>query len=467
MISYLITNSPLVSALFTDEIEVVQGGVNYGATFSQYITLLEGQALTWTGSHVWTTSTTPIVITQGIATTGSPTAFTLTAGAHTTLTAGTEAIPYLVDLSATCQFSTGAIATQRGMVIKPQTLAFVGASMVTTAVTLDVSSPIAGTNATLTNSYAGRFTASAAGHTPLVLKLAATPTGNAFEIRTSINTLPFFVDNLYNLSLISPAGVLFYSSSTSNPITVAQGASNALTITNGSGNVHVCIATTVAAATSRLTVNSNTTTDSVASVQLNSANTNEKVLVIQGIASRTAPLIQLQTSAGASLGNVGGCIADHYATVSSSSTSGAFDTIYSDTTVANTLAINGDKITFDYTLTIVSSATATREIKLAFGGITIFDSTALTFAAAGTVRITGYIQRVTSTTCRAVVRFDPSGSATILGFALTTYTSDGTLTGLTLSGTNILLLSAAAAGTGAAAADISGVLGTVSCIPSS
>jgi hypothetical protein len=223
----------------------------------------------------------------------------------------------------------------------------------------------------------------------------------------------------------------------------------------------------VAAATSRLTVNSNTTTDSVASVQLNSANTNEKVLVIQGIASRTAPLIQLQTSAGASLGNVGGCIADHYATVSSSSTSGAFDTIYSDTTVANTLAINGDKITFDYTLTIVSSATATREIKLAFGGITIFDSTALTFAAAGTVRITGYIQRVTSTTCRAVVRFDPSGSATILGFALTTYTSDGTLTGLTLSGTNILLLSAAAAGTGAAAADISGVLGTVSCIPSS
>lgn len=188
-------------------------------------------------------------------------------------------------------------------------------------------------------------------------------------------------------------------------------------------------------------------------------------LAIRGATSRSQPLLQLQTSASASLGNVGGCVFDHIADASSTSTDGTFDTIYTDTTVANALAINGDKITFDYSLTVVSSATATRQFKLAFAGITIFDSGALTFAATGTVRIFGYIVRKTSTTCRAMISFRPAGSSTILGFAQEVYVADGTLTGLTLTGTNVLLLTAAAASTGAASGDIKGVTGTVSIIP--
>jgi hypothetical protein len=60
----------------------------------------------------------------------------------------------------------------------------------------------------------------------------------------------------------------------------------------------------------------------------------------------------------------------------------------------------------------------------------------------------------------------PTGSAAILAYSTSTYTSDATLTGMTLSGTNALLVSAAAAGAGAASADIVGVLGTVSYMPS-
>lgn len=172
-----------------------------------------------------------------------------------------------------------------------------------------------------------------------------------------------------------------------------------------------------------------------------------------------------KTAAAASLGNIGGCAFDHFANGSSTSTDGTLDTLYTDTTVANTLLTNGDKIQADYLISIVSSATATRRILISFAGITIFDSGALTYAATGTVRIYVTIIRVTSTTCRAVVDFEPAGSATVLGFRSVTYTSDATLTALTLSGTNVLVVKGAAAGTGAASADIVGRLGTIFLTP--
>jgi hypothetical protein len=188
--------------------------------------------------------------------------------------------------------------------------------------------------------------------------------------------------------------------------------------------------------------------------------------IFKGAASRSVALLNLQSSAGGSLGNVGGVTFDHFANVTSTSTNGTFDTIWSDTTVANALAVNGDKIVASYGLSAVAHATATRNFKVAFGGITIFDSTAQVYVATGTVNISVMIMRVTSTTCRAIVQFMPTGSAAILAYSTSTYTSDATLTGMTLSGTNALLVSAAAAGAGAASADIVGVLGTVSYMPS-
>ncbi len=96
-----------------------------------------------------------INLTSVASTTGSPTVVAITSPADTTLTASTESIAVNVNLSATRQFSTGALTTQREMLIQAPTYGFVGASTITTAGTLVISgAPIAGTNATITNSYA-------------------------------------------------------------------------------------------------------------------------------------------------------------------------------------------------------------------------------------------------------------------------------------------------------------------------
>ncbi len=96
-----------------------------------------------------------VVQTQTVATSGSPAAWTLTAAAHTTLAAGAEASDVEYNLARTVQFATGAITNQRAVRIQAPTYAFVGASTITRAATLSISGPpIAGANATLTDSYA-------------------------------------------------------------------------------------------------------------------------------------------------------------------------------------------------------------------------------------------------------------------------------------------------------------------------
>ena len=88
------------------------------------------------------------------STTGSPTQFTLTGAAHTTLTASTEATDINLNLARTVQFAAGALSQQRAMNIQAPTYGFVGASTITLAATLNITgAPIAGTNATITNSY--------------------------------------------------------------------------------------------------------------------------------------------------------------------------------------------------------------------------------------------------------------------------------------------------------------------------
>ena len=92
---------------------------------------------------------------QGVITTGSPALLTLTGGAHTTLTLSVEASDVVLNLARTVQFATGALATQRAVRVMAPTYAFVAASTITTAATLAVSgAPVAGTFATLTNTWA-------------------------------------------------------------------------------------------------------------------------------------------------------------------------------------------------------------------------------------------------------------------------------------------------------------------------
>ena len=96
-----------------------------------------------------------LTLTQAVSTSGSPTVFTITGAAHTTLTASTEATDVNFNLARTVQFATGALTTQRAVRIQAPTYGFVGASTITTASTLSISGPpVAGTNATITNAYA-------------------------------------------------------------------------------------------------------------------------------------------------------------------------------------------------------------------------------------------------------------------------------------------------------------------------
>lgn len=98
--------------------------------------------------------TATIHIAQPVATTGSPTAGLIVGGAHTTLTASTEAKDIFFNLARTVQFATGAITNQRAVYVAAATYGFVGASTITTGATLAVSGPpVAGTNATITNKY--------------------------------------------------------------------------------------------------------------------------------------------------------------------------------------------------------------------------------------------------------------------------------------------------------------------------
>jgi hypothetical protein len=148
---------------------------------------------------------------------------------------------------------------------------------------------------------------------------------------------------------------------------------------------------------------------------------------------------------------------DHFAN-QGNVTTGETD-LYSDTISAGKLATNGDKLEAEYGGTFVSSGTATREIKIYFGGTMIFDTGTLTvsLAAAWTTYIT--IIRVSATVIRYMV------SLTTEGAALAAYTAVGELTGLTLSNTNVLKITGQAGGVGAATNDIVAKLASVVYIP--
>jgi hypothetical protein len=144
---------------------------------------------------------------------------------------------------------------------------------------------------------------------------------------------------------------------------------------------------------------------------------------------------------------------DHYANAGNTTTSET--DLYSDTLAAGQFAANGDKVQADYCGVFVSSATATRQIKLKFAGTTIFDTGTLTLSLSSAWDMYVTLIRVSST----VVRYGVS--LTTEGAALAAYTATGELTGLTLSGTNILKITGQAAGVGAATNDIVAQLGTV------
>lgn len=176
--------------------------------------------------------------------------------------------------------------------------------------------------------------------------------------------------------------------------------------------------------------------------------------IIQGAASRSVALLQLQTSAGDSLGNVGGRVANIIGG-GSTSTDGTFDDIHTYTLPANCLARLGDSVSGTISLYTAGHATATRQIKLVFAGTTVIDTGAQVTATSGFLIINVIIIRVASDAVRIHAWVEQSIFPAVVATVLTS------ISGLTLTGTNVLKVTAAAAGVGAASGDINGWIAAI------
>ncbi len=107
---------------------------------------------------------------------------------------------------------------------------------------------------------------------------------------------------------------------------------------------------------------------------------------------------------------------DHFADAGNTTTTKT--DLYSDTLAAGLLATNGDKISAYYGGLFVSSATATREITLSFGGTDIFDSGALTLSLSSAWTIYVDIIRVSSSVIRYMISMTTEGAESTTIFAL-------------------------------------------------
>jgi len=264
------------------------------------------------------------ISTQQAASSGVVAFQVWTAVANTGRTASTEVINFNFNSSATQTWAAGAITTQREAVVQAPTYAFVSASTITTAATWTITgAPIAGTNATITNSLA---------------------------------------------------------------------------------------------------------------------------LWVQAGLARFDGTAAVKSGTSTAFAKIGGVIVDHSADAGNSGTSET--DLYSDSIIANTFGTNNDKVLASYGGIFVSSATATRQIKIYFAGTVILDTGALSISASSSWGIDIYLHRVSSTVVRYRVALQTAGASTAV------YNAEGELTGLTLSNANTLKITGTAAGVGAATNDI-------------
>jgi len=143
---------------------------------------------------------------------------------------------------------------------------------------------------------------------------------------------------------------------------------------------------------------------------------------------------------------------DFYADVNNVSTTESDLLTY--TTLANRLNATGEKLISNFAGTF-NDVTASSQLKIYFAGQNIGDTGALTMSVTGAWVTTVSIIRTGATTGRAVVNISTPGASTA---AYTKYTS---LTGLTFTGTNIIKITATAAGATGGNDDITATYGNV------
>jgi len=130
-----------------------------------------------------------INVTQGVATTGATSAaLILTGGAHTGQTASAEI--FWTDFNpGTVSWATGALTTQTFNRFRRPTIAFTGASTASDAYTVSVeNSPAAGTNATITRSWAlGVLAGNCTFAGSVIIGLANTAPDQTLDVRSEIS----------------------------------------------------------------------------------------------------------------------------------------------------------------------------------------------------------------------------------------------------------------------------------------
>lgn len=117
--------------------------------------IIGGSAFDELNTRVGIGTTSPTSLLHVVQTGGNATLLTIQGAAQTGLTASTEAFGFAFLPSFSKNFNTGAISQQREFVVGAPTYSFAASSTITSAATVAIASaPIAGTNATITNSYA-------------------------------------------------------------------------------------------------------------------------------------------------------------------------------------------------------------------------------------------------------------------------------------------------------------------------
>lgn len=174
-------------------------------------------------------------LNQSTTTSGVPTSIlTATGAANTGITLSTEAIDINLALARTVQWATGALTTQRQVVVTAPTLAFVGGSTVTNAVLMEVNGiPIAGTNATITTSTALRVVATSADLANTRVGIGITGTFSDGGTTSTTIALGLSVAPTFNYTAASKTGQAYaaYINPTVTSAPSGQNAALALSLT--------------------------------------------------------------------------------------------------------------------------------------------------------------------------------------------------------------------------------------------
>ena len=181
------------------------------------------------------------------------------------------------------------------------------------------------------------------------------------------------------------------------------------------------------------------------------------------LGSTGASAIRLGVCSGQSsiYSQVGGELSCHF--TSAGNTSTAETDLYNDLIPKNTLSMNGDQLLAKYAGTFISSATATRRLKVYFAGILIIDTGALATTSSAVWQIDLLLIRSSSSGARATVTVTVDGVAVSQPGAVV---DESTLTGISYASVNTLKITGTSASTGAATNDIVAKIGSIAWKPS-